>query len=51
VCLEDTALEKASAESERYRGSWWRKVVKPSLKALPDVESPGEGGREWKIIR
>jgi hypothetical protein len=46
----NTALEKASAEGERYRGSWWRKVVKPGLEALPDVESPGEGGREWKII-
>lgn len=32
---------------ERYRGAWWRRVVKPSLEALPDVEKPGAGGSEW----
>lgn len=33
---------------ERYRGSWWRKVVKPGLNALPDVESPPSGGSNWR---
>lgn len=23
---------------DRYRGAWWRKIVKPGLKALPDVK-------------
>lgn len=32
---------------ERYRGAWWRKVVKPGLEALPDVESPPTGGSDW----
>ena len=32
---------------ERYRGAWWRKVVKPGLTALPDVESPPSGGSDW----
>lgn len=32
---------------ERYRGAWWRKVVKPGLNALDDVESPPTGGSDW----
>lgn len=32
---------------ERYRGAWWRKVVKPGLNALPGVESPPKGGSDW----
>jgi len=32
---------------ERYRGAWWRKVVKPGLNALADVESPPKGGSDW----
>lgn len=34
---------------ERYRGAWWRKVVKPGLQALPDVESPPRGASEWRL--
>jgi hypothetical protein len=34
---------------ERYRGAWWRKVVKPGLEALPDVESPSRGASDWTI--
>lgn len=33
---------------ERYRGGWWRSVVKPGLKALPDVQAPAPGGSEWR---
>ena len=33
---------------ERYRGSWWRKVVKPGLTALPEVKSPPSGGSDWR---
>ena len=36
------------APGERYRGSWWRKIVKPGLEALPDVKKPGQGESEWK---
>lgn len=35
---------------ERYRGSWWRKVVKPGLQALPDVESPASGQSDWQYV-
>jgi len=33
---------------DRYRGSWWRNIVKPGLEALPGVEKPAGGG-EWRI--
>lgn len=32
---------------DRYRGSWWRKVVKPGLKALDGVAAPAGGGK-WR---
>lgn len=35
-------------EGERYRGGWWRHVVKPGLEALPDVEKPPRGGSTWR---
>ncbi|RLM87896.1 winged helix-turn-helix domain-containing protein [Haloarcula sp. Atlit-7R] len=34
---------------ERYRGAWWRKVVKPGLAAIPDVESPPRGASDWTL--
>ena len=43
----DGALEKVEA-GDRYRGAWWRSVVKPGLEALEDVEKPPEGGSEWR---
>lgn len=33
---------------DRYRGAWWRKVVKPGLEAVDDVEKPPTGGSEWR---
>lgn len=33
---------------DRYRGAWWRKVVRPGLKALDDVDAPAGGGK-WRI--
>lgn len=33
---------------DRYRGAWWRKVVKPGLSALSDVKAPTGGASEWK---
>jgi len=46
----DGALEKVEA-GDRYRGAWWRRVVKPGLKALPDVEAPARGASEWREVR
>lgn len=31
---------------DRYRGAWWRKIVKPGLKAAPDVVY-GDGQNVW----
>lgn len=35
---------------DRYRGAWWRRVVKPGLKALPDVQPPSRGASDWRSI-
>jgi len=43
----DSGLEKVEA-GDRYRGAWWRRVVKPGLKALPDVEAPAQGASNWR---
>lgn len=37
-------------QGERFRGSWWRRVVKPTLKAHNDIESPGQSGTEWRWV-
>jgi hypothetical protein len=42
----DAALDKIEA-GERYRAGWWRLVVRPGLKAAPDIEKPPRGGSEW----
>lgn len=33
---------------DRFRGAWWRRVVKPGLEALPDVQAPARGASEWR---
>jgi DNA-binding transcriptional ArsR family regulator len=38
------------ASGERYRGSWWRKVVKPGLEATDAVAKPKPGGSEWRWV-
>jgi len=43
----DAAIDKLDA-GDRYRGSWWRKVVKPGLESRPDVEKPTGGASEWE---
>jgi hypothetical protein len=45
----DAALAKLEA-GERFRGAWWRKVVKPGLAALDDVEKPSEGASDWRFV-
>lgn len=41
-------VEKFNDPDKRNRSTWWRRVVKPGLEALPDVESPPSGGSDWK---
>lgn len=42
-------IEDGDLVADRYRGAWWRAVVKPGLQALPDVEAPVGGGK-WRYI-
>jgi hypothetical protein len=43
----DAALGKIDG-GERFRGAWWRRVVKPGLKALDDVQTPPQGASTWR---
>ena len=45
----DAALAKIEA-GERYRGGWWRSVVKPGLTALADIEKPARGASKWRYV-
>jgi hypothetical protein len=45
--VED-ALETIDA-GDRFRGAWWRRVVKPGLEALPDVRKPPTGRSDWSM--
>ena len=45
----DDAREKLAA-GDRYRGGWWRLVVRPGLEALDDVEKPPRGGSDWEYV-
>jgi IclR helix-turn-helix domain. len=42
------ALEKLDSP-DRYRGSWWRNVIRPGLEAVDGVVKPGEGASEWSV--
>ena len=44
----DEALAKINA-GERYRGAWWRRVVKPGLEEIDAVEKPPRGRSEWRV--
>lgn len=43
----DAALTKVEA-GERYRGAWWRRIVKPGLDEDKNVQSPAPGQSEWR---
>jgi hypothetical protein len=43
----DEMREKLDA-GDRYRGAWWRRIVKPGLEELPDVEKPTGGHSQWR---
>jgi hypothetical protein len=34
---------------DRYRGAWWRRVVKPALEKDERVVKPDTGGSEWQF--
>lgn len=36
-------------EGDRYRGAWWRSVVRPGLEQLPDVRAPEGNDRWWRF--
>lgn len=36
-------------EGDRYRGSWWRNVIKPALEQEPSVEKPDNPSSPWKV--
>lgn len=36
-------------QGDRFRGAWWRHIVKPGLKALPDVRAPAGGETHWSL--
>lgn len=41
-------IEDGDLVTDRYRGAWWRRVVKPGLKALEEVEAPARGQSRWR---
>lgn len=43
----ESDIERINDPDKRNRSTWWRKVVKPGLQALPDVESPPKGASNW----
>lgn len=43
-------IPESLESGERYRGAWWRRVVKPGLQALDDVKAPATGGSEWRYV-
>jgi hypothetical protein len=48
-CGYDAAAAVAKIEAgDRYRGAWWRRVVKPGLEKHPAVSEPARGGSEWR---
>lgn len=44
------ALAKIEEDGGRYKGAWWRRVVKPGLESFDDVEKPAGGRSEWRYI-
>jgi hypothetical protein len=43
------AVEQVATSGERYRGAWWRRVVKPALEQDDRVEKPSGGRSEWRF--
>ncbi len=43
----DKAIAKVEA-GERYRGAWWRRIVKPGLEAADDIQTPAPGQSDYR---
>lgn len=43
----ESALEKIE-QGQRYRGSYWRKILKPGLSEHPDIQKPAPHAAEWQ---
>jgi len=43
----EAAVEKVET-GERYRGAWWRRIVKPGLEAAADIQKPSRGQSNWR---
>jgi len=37
-------------EDGRYRGAWWRRVIKPGLEAHADIEKPASNQSDWRWV-
>jgi len=37
------------SDGGRYRGSWWRKVVRPALQRHPDIAKPAQHESLWRV--
>jgi len=37
-------------EGERFRGAFWRKIVKPGLENHPAIQKPNPGQSEWRYV-
>ena len=47
----DVGAALAAIESgDRYRGAWWRRVVKPGLEALEEIDKPARGQSRWRHV-
>lgn len=46
----ESDVERINDPEQRNRSTWWRKIVRPGLEALPDVESPPKGGSAWEHV-
>lgn len=44
----EKAIDQVETPGERFRGAWWRRVVKPGLDAHSDVAKPGPQAAEWR---
>lgn len=42
------AVAKVETSGERYRGAWWRRVVKPALEQHEKIAKPTGGRSEWR---
>lgn len=42
--------EVPDLDDGRYRGAWWRRVIKPGLEAEARVAKPKPGQSEWRWI-